>query len=89
MPDVDISWWCPILFCGSVFNSSIGIGCPSSCILRDSQEHGRADRMMAQQEDRGVEPERWKGERISCLELDGFCFLIIQELQPQILILDL
>lgn len=79
MPDVGISWWYPTLFCGSVFNSSVGIGCPSSCILGGSQEHERTDRMMAQQEDRGMEPEQWKGESISCLELDGFCFLIIQE----------
>lgn len=66
-------------------NCSIGICCPSSCILRDSQERRRADISTGQQDDRGVEPEQWKRERISCLDLDVFCFLFIQEfLQSQL-----
>lgn len=38
------------------------------------------DSITALQEDRGVVPECWKEGRISLLCLDGFCFLIIQEL---------
>lgn len=85
IPDAGIFWWCSTLFCGSVYNSSVGIGCHSSYILGGSQDRKWTDSITAQQEDRGVEPEQWKGERISCLDLDGFCFPIIQELlQPQL-----
>jgi len=85
IPDIGIIWWCPTLFSGAVYNSSVVVGCPSYCILGDAQECGRTDSVMAQQEDRRMEPEQWKGERISCLDLDGFYFLIIQELlQPQL-----
>lgn len=67
-----ILWFCAQLFAG--------IGSPSSCILGNSWEHKETDIITALQEGRGVEPEQWKEGRISCLGLDGFCFLIIQEL---------
>lgn len=47
--------------------------------MGDSQEHEETDSITAFQEDRGEQPEQKEG-RISCLGLDGFYFLIIQEL---------
>lgn len=78
--------WCwyflgaPTLFCGSVYNSSVGDGHPHSCIFGNSQGRPRTDSITSQQEDRRVETEQWKGERIYCLDLGGFYFLVIQEL---------
>lgn len=90
-PDVDIFWWCPTLFCGCVYNSSIGVAYLNTCVLGNSQESEiiYIRRVVLYQNN---EPNQQKGE-ISHPDTNRncVCLLFNKSYNPsyEILILDL